>query len=1447
MIILKLNNKKMVLIIGIIIIYMLYIIKCFNINSTNTYNKKNYFKDTLVTSSKSSNLSSSRNLLTNTEIQKINKIINIYSPYNVISYISSKNNEHGDLFISTNSEEYRAPQRIVYALKSDGSNYFSDGKSFKIYNISDTHDVGINKYPMIIPLVMKGKESIISLAHESCFEAFDLEDNNIFIKAKNTLMTENSIIAKNSFFYLKYYNYSNYLINAYINKSKGRFYLIKLYFDRVNLTKIQPKSCNNTLVEGMDNNSSVTCFELEALIECFTSNSNGYYTIIIFEILHLKEVYSTTIETNQKKSNELFSKCIYFKDKIGAFIYFLNNDNSPKLIFKKLIIQNSSTNNYILDDYLGPITINSNKQMTLGSNYTYNDIIKLDNNNIFYVSTNSDSEIIMIIMIKLLNEDKNVLINHYKIDLIKIYKDITIFTLKGFIGIGMTHYNYTLNTYNTYSSYFIIGIGSSNDIIISDSKDIFDENDNLINMSDLEIFIENNIFGYSLNGIRIISPLNELELGFYLYSSNEEKKIKSNDTLSLDDQFTFKIVEGLCTQKGAYSLTFETILTETTYSNLISLPDLVEYYPTDNNDLEQYYEPKILYGRKNSLNFTVKCYKTCQACSCYGSNDNHYCLTCSTDYPYIFINESTTVDLLMNVKNCLEKCPYSYAPDENNTCIKQNVTSTIPQTVITTTSNNGLAIISTSVFKDISSSLIIDFPTNNEITSESPNNDIAKSENFIDPNDCIYNIRSKIINQICFPNFLDISDKIQQISENRTIIYSVSNSSIYGYLIGNESIQYFYDNNLIHINFTNCINEIRKKLNLESDTDLYALIVDIPSKYANSSTKDFSFFLLLKNGTELDIHQLDISKINISIPMINLDLLNYDYATYFKPQGYDIYDKNSIFYYDICSPAYYEKNDITLKDRNEEIYPKNVSMNKNNCTYKLADLEMKRFIYECDFTEDYNTIITNEEDKIDVIVTNFVIYYFDLINYKILICTHLIFDVKNYKKNLGLIICIIDFFLTIPFIFFHYYFDFQKIRIDMHKKLYSIFRQKYEAIQKLKNKIKTNKKENINKTTIVKNVNKNKKNNKKDNKNEKGNKKDHNKDNKKENNKEKKKEDKKEKNNKKERKNEKSNKKEKNKKENKKNHLKSNPNKKTYYDKRKNINIENENAYTKDSRSYSNINILAKKSNIQLVFPNNVSILNNSKNSKKIKDNRFKNNINGKKKFETQKGSKKVNIDIGDYNDLPYTAALRKDKRSIIKVFFSKIVEKIEIIDIFNKRYRSLLISKHFFYLLIDFLINAVLYSDDIVSHKSHNDGKLEYIVVLSLSLSSIAITFLIKYFLDQLIDFEEKFKLVEEIGKESALLRVLKKFFKEMTIKIFLFMFFEICILLFCFYYLVIFCTVYRKSQISLLINYFVSILEDLLLNCLITLIITITRKFGLYFNNKYIYNTSKYIDIHF
>ena len=50
-------------------------------------------------------------------------------------------------------------------------------------------------------------------------------------------MNENSEINRNSFFYLKYYNYSNYILNTYISKRNKRFVRQKLYFSKINITK----------------------------------------------------------------------------------------------------------------------------------------------------------------------------------------------------------------------------------------------------------------------------------------------------------------------------------------------------------------------------------------------------------------------------------------------------------------------------------------------------------------------------------------------------------------------------------------------------------------------------------------------------------------------------------------------------------------------------------------------------------------------------------------------------------------------------------------------------------------------------------------------------------------------------------------------------------------------------------------------------------------------------------------------------------------------------------------------------------------------------------------------------------------------------------------------------------------------------------------------------------
>ena len=51
--------------------------------------------------------------------------------------------------------------------------------------------------------------------------------------------------------------------------------------------------------------------------------------------------------------------------------------------------------------------------------------------------------------------------------------------------------------------------------------------------------------------------------------------------------------------------------------------------------------------------------------------------------------------------------------------------------------------------------------------------------------------------------------------------------------------------------------------------------------------------------------------------------------------------------------------------------------------------------------------------------------------------------------------------------------------------------------------------------------------------------------------------------------------------------------------------------------------------------------------------------------------------------------------------------------------------------LLINFYFNTFLYSDDVVSNKRHNNGRLDFFVTLVLSLMSNIITSFISYLID--------------------------------------------------------------------------------------------------------------------
>ena len=175
-----------------------------------------------------------------------------------------------------------------------------------------------------------------------------------------------------------------------------------------------------------------------------------------------------------------------------------------------------------------------------------------------------------------------------------------------------------------------------------------------------------------------------------------------------------------------------------------------------------------------------------------------------------------------------------------------------------------------------------------------------------------------------------ILNNIKEISENFFISNSIDNTSIYSYSLyssidslknANTNLTFFYFS-------PSNIEFLKKKYGLTNE-NLYMILEDKPSNDPNSATSDYNYVILLENGAVLKDIDEDFY-VEVSVPIRDLDLANFDYAKLFEDQGYDIYNKNSSFYNDFCTPASVGENDIIINDRKKDIYPNNVTLCKDN-------------------------------------------------------------------------------------------------------------------------------------------------------------------------------------------------------------------------------------------------------------------------------------------------------------------------------------------------------------------------------------------------------------------------------------------------------------------------------------------------------------------------------------
>lgn len=229
--------------------------------------------------------------------------------------------------------------------------------------------------------------------------------------------------------------------------------------------------------------------------------------------------------------------------------------------------------------------------------------------------------------------------------------------------------------------------------------------------------------------------------------------------------------------------------------------------------------------------------------------------------------------------------------------------------------------------------------------------------------------------------------------------------------------------------------------------------------------------------------------------------------------------------------------------------------------------------------------------------------------------------------------------------------------------------------------------------------------------------------------------------------------------------------------------------------------------------------------------------------------NKEKNNEKIEYNELSYISAIQCDKRNIFQIFLSFLLPKLEIIQIIyyprEFSHKSLTFSQYLFELLLDLTLNALLFSDDVISQKYYNNGELLFFTTNLLSIASNVISCFILYLLDKLINYYNIFEAAaQETISESRFMKIFLKISWMIKLKILLFYLIILILGLGCIYYIFIFCAIYKKIQENLFTNYLMSSLWSLAYTFGICLIVTIIRKIALLKGYKRLYVVSKYIN---
>ena len=831
-----------------------------------------------------------------------------------------------------------------------------------------------------------------------------------------------------------------FVIYIYFGEEGGYNLAVKKFkfskFDFESVVEIKPEEISRV---GNNRITSSIIVDFYKLLIVFYLDS---YCNAVFYDYNLQVIDRQNNIFSFSNSNDglgLFFKSIYLSENYVAFFHFYNSYNFLFRICKIM-------ENYSFDG----CKIYTNNKVSLLSHPTMNELLKISNDRFVLVSLSYEYPytLLYIIFFDLYNNYAFIKVRYYKCNFksnkISLFNnEISAFIYNDFLVFTGTYTPFVVqSSQEIYSILLMFGYpnGTDSEIDISyyliDSEN-YDESYNLYNYLMTKMKIDNNIFHYEkVEQIKLISIPDEI----IFLNKIDNSSISNNYTI--DVNYILKQNDTILKNNSYYFLDYQFMVKELDYSSFYSNIDS-HMIIDDTLDLSQYFVPKILYGRTNTLKFKL-CHKYCKTCRKIGISDNNQkCESCLEEYSffnnddiqnnqelkcipqgYFYDEESHSLiectpensKFYVNITNnrtiCIKDdkdCPIDYQNYDETTkeCeySKNNIFTTIleEEEISDLLSNNNQEQID---FSDNKSTNI-----NPKISTTEINNKIETSQLF---DSLSTNIHSDNI---------DNSTKIDSFipTLNEEINKMIDTELLLNYTVGDKSYEIKGDNNTI-FQLTTTDNELNRFLgNLLNENGLSIIDLGTCEITLKDYYKiDYNTSLIIKKFEQLTIasernvqyevyHPITKEKLNLSlcdsdtvdlyIP-VELDEKLLELYEDLQNSGYDLFNIEDPFYNDICSPYKSENGtDVLLSDRKNDYYNNNYTTCQSNCEYSSFNSEYKFLKCECKVIVD--DIDINDFDKFSKkIYKNF----YDILknsNYKTLKCYKLVFNFNYLKKNVG--------------------------------------------------------------------------------------------------------------------------------------------------------------------------------------------------------------------------------------------------------------------------------------------------------------------------------------------------------------------------------------------------------------------------------------------------------------